>query len=191
MTLLLVLPGVSFAAQEPAPVPGTETPAPLRLVDPPAEAEQGVHPALRVSAEVAGSVLISLIGALVGFEAGLQTGDGWFGEADTGFAIGGALGAGLGAWGAGRLVDGRGYLIGALLGAGGGVLAGALAAMAINNPFKPWGYVGGAMIGSVIGYELSRGKAPKAKSSEPAGASLQPLLGVSASGALVGLGGRF
>ena len=50
ISLLLLVPGVSFAVQEAAPVPSTEAPAPLSLLDTPPQARERVHPACQAAA---------------------------------------------------------------------------------------------------------------------------------------------
>jgi hypothetical protein len=188
MTVLLLAPGVSFAVEEVAPVPGTETPAPLHLVNT-AEAEQRPHGALRVAAEVGGLAVTSAALAGLGLGAGLELGglDG----AAYGMFLGLILGAPLGTWWAGSLVGGEGTLGGAFLGAGVGVLAGALATLAVyNDDAKVFCYPIGAMVGAIIGYEISDGMELRAKRSA-ASASFQPVVAVSGNGAVLGLSGRF
>lgn len=190
LSLLLLVPGVSLAAQEPPPVPGTAAPAPVRLLDVPSQ--QRVHPALRVTAQVGGAAATSFGIGVAAFFLALSGDDGLgdFGEAETGWLLASAIGAPLGAWWAGELVDGNGTFAGTLVGAAGGLLLGALASLPANENAKFLLYPIGAVIGSVIGYEVSASRELKAKASA-ASASFQPLLGVSGNGAVLGLGGRF
>lgn len=190
MTLLLLVPGVGFAAEDAAPTPGTDAPAPLHLVDTSveAQAERRTHPALRVTAEVGGLAVTSVVMAGLGMFAGLTYGlDG----AGYGMFMGFMLGAPLGTWWAGSLAGGEGTLAGAFLGTGVGIIAGALATLAVyNDDAKLLCYPIGAMFGAILGYEISDGAALRAKASA-ASASFQPVLAVSGNGAALGLSGRF
>ncbi|MDY7226808.1 hypothetical protein [Hyalangium rubrum] len=204
--LLLVVPGIGLAAQELAPeaerIPGTETPASLRLVEVPREAEpvQRIHPVMRVTAEVGAMLVTSATMGVPGFFAGgaiceaFDLGNpGYFrclNEALYGAAVGMVVGAPLGVWWGGKLARGKGTFMGALLGTGVAVAAGAINSVLItNDDLKPFPIPIFSLIGAVVGYELSHGanSAPRLASM----ASFQPVLAISGKSAALGLGGRF
>jgi hypothetical protein len=164
---------------------------------------------LRIFAETGAGLLTSAGLGLVGLLAG--TGMCWVGLARQGAdatnaclaAIGGGalLGVGLGFplgvfWG-GQAAGGRGSVLGALGGMAAGAVVGFLGSSLLAQN------IGGnlllcvplAMVGSIVGYELTQSepgpsspRAPPVASTRP---RLQPVLGFSPRGALVGLGGSF
>ncbi|KFE71487.1 hypothetical protein DB31_3617 [Hyalangium minutum] len=165
-----------------------------------AEPVQFIHPIARVSAEIGVELVTSLVagapGAVAGVAVcgkfGLSTG-GWFpclDYAGYGFLAGMSLAAPLGVWWGGKLMGGRGTLIGAYLGMGvAAVLGLGTTYLVYNDDIQPFVIPLFALVGSVVGYELSfSSESPEQPTSV---ASVQPLLSVSARGGALGLGGRF
>ncbi len=107
----------------------------------------------------------------------------------SGAILGGALGYSLGVWTGGELNGGEGRLWATMLGSAAGFSTG-LALMVVTQEFFLWP-VGLALglVGTHLGYELSRPSEP-ARASQ-ARARLQPVLSFSQKGALVGMGGVF
>jgi hypothetical protein len=207
MSLLVLVPGVGLAAEEPSlnppPLPGTAPREPLHLVETARRAEpvQRIHPIARVSAEIGAELLTSFVagvpGALAGYVAcgalGLSPPSSWFpcmDYAGYGFLTGVSLAAPLGVWWGGKLMGGRGTLLGAYLGMGAASVLGLGTTLLVyNDDLQPFVIPLFALVGSVVGYELSFSSEPPAQPSSVA--SVQPLLSVSATGGALGLGGRF
>ena len=111
--------------------------------------------------------------------------------------VGVGLGFPLGVFWGGQAVGGRGNLLGALGGLAGGALVGFFGgwllfqhefdALLLSVPL--------AMVGSIVGYELTQSEpgptAPRARPVASVRPRLQPVLGFSPRGALVGLRGSF
>jgi hypothetical protein len=113
-----------------------------------------------------------------------------------GLMVGTGLGFSLGTFWGGEAAGGNGHLLGALGGMAGGALVGYLGGAAAYQSFGGglvW-CLPGALIGSILGYELTD-QGPKGVHRAPAVAlsrpRVQPLLAVSSRGALLGLGGAF
>ena len=220
LLLLLLAPGVSLAAQEPSPLleprlassglPGTDERAPLRLSEEDGaqgEREESRPPrALRILAETGAGLLTgaggSVLGALAGVslcEAGVAGTRGGFLSCVDGAIIGLAVGAGiglpLGVWWGGEAAGGDGKLLGVLAGMGSGMVLGFLAGVVVGRPDFGLGFtVPGALIGGIVGYELSQpslASGPPSPAVASARPRLQPLLAFSPHGGLVGLGGSF
>lgn len=207
MSLWVLVPGVGLASEEPslspAPLPGTAPREPLHLVEVerPAEPVQRVHPILRVSAEIGAELATGLVGgvsgALIGYGGCNALSNGhssaWFpcwDSAGYGFLAGASLVAPLGVWWGGKLTGGRGTLLGAYLGMGAASVLGLGTTLLVyNDSIQPFVMPLFALIGSVVGYELSFSSEPPARPTSVA--SVQPLLSVSTSGGALGLGGRF
>jgi hypothetical protein len=207
MSLLVLVPGVGLAAEEPSLspplLPGTAPREPLHLVEANRRAEpvQRIHPIARVSAEIGAELITSLVagvpGALIGNVAcntlGLAPPNAWFrcmDYAGYGFLAGVSLAAPLGVWWGGKLMGGRGTLLGAYLGMGGAAVLGlGTTFLVYNDDIKPFVIPLFALVGSVVGYELSFSSESPVQPT--AVASVQPLLSVSARGGTLGLGGRF
>jgi hypothetical protein len=220
LLLLLLAPGVGLAAQEPTSLleprlassglPGTDERAPLRLGEEDwAQGEkQEFRPprGLRILAETGAGLLTGAGGGVLGFFAGaglcgagiVGSRSGFFGCLDAA-AIGVILGAGtgvaLGVWWGGEAAGGDGKLLGALGGMGAGAVLGVGAGLVSGRgDLALFFSVPGALIGAIVGYELSQRtlvpgpRAPAVASPRP---RLQPVLAFSPHGALVGLGGSF
>ncbi|HZI03445.1 MAG TPA: hypothetical protein VEZ71_05455 [Archangium sp.] len=220
LLLLLLAPGVGLAAQEPTSLreprlassglPGTDERAPLRLSG--EDWAQGEkedfrpHRALRILAETGAGLLTGAGGGVLGFLAGsglcgaglVGNRGGFFGCLDAaaiGLILGAGTGVSLGVWWGGEAAGGDGKLLGALAGMGSGAVLGVVAGVVVGRPDLGFVFsVPGALIGAIVGYELSQ-RAPAFGPPSPAVASarprLQPLLAFSPHGALVGLGGSF
>jgi hypothetical protein len=203
---LLVVPAVSFAEEEvslvPERLPGTEAPAALHLVEQPPKAApvRQVHPVGRVAAEIGGEVVIAFAGGLAGIIPGFLTcgvlglgRNAFLGCLDYGvygFLWGAALSAPVGAWAGGELVGARGTLSGAFSGMATAAVLGVVTSLFVTNDrikflFGP----SFALVGALVGYELSRQEEPT--SDDWWAVSLQPTLSLSPNGAALGLGGRF
>lgn len=213
LLILLLAPGVGLAAStplEPLPassgLPGTDARAPLRLREDalaPGEQEAS-RPSrgLRILAGTGASLLTGVGGGTLGFfsarglcEAGLL---GCLDEAALGLVLGAASGFALGAWWGGEWAGGDGKLLGALAGVGSGVVLSLIAGIAVGRPeLGLYFTLPGALIGAVVGYELSQQAPAPGPQQAPAVAlapprpRLQPVLGVSPRGAVVGVGGTF
>lgn len=205
MSLLLLVPGVSFAANEDAPLLAATEPEPPSLLSTEdllsaqekAEATRSVHPVLRVAAELGASTLTSVVATMGGFWLIAETcyvlPTDWdcIDPVASGVLGGAILGAPVGAWAAGKLVGGQGTFLGTLLGSGAGFLVGTGAALLMDNPYLGLLTVPlGAVIGSVVGYEVSHSMV-SAQRIELASASVQPVLAFSNRGAVLGLNGSF
>lgn len=212
-------PSHSATAEAPPPassgLPGTQQHPPRRLRDErdwvrEYERERSrPSQGLRIFAETGAGLLTSAGLGLVGLLAG--TGMCWVGlvqqGADATNACLGALGGGallgvglgfpLGVFWGGQAAGGRGSVLGALGGMAGGAVVGLLGGSLLARDVSG-GFLLGvplALIGSIVGYELtqrepghSSPRAPPVASTRP---RLQPVLGFSPRGALVGLGGNF
>ncbi|NTX40335.1 hypothetical protein HUA78_38495 [Myxococcus sp. CA033] len=113
--------------------------------------------------------------------------------AGRGFLVGAAIGAPLGVWLGGRATRGRGTFGGVLLGAGTGGGLGLLASALVpkkHEDIAPLLFPAFAMAGSLIGYEVSHASnmAPSAPAAE---VSILPVLALDAKGSMLGLSGRF
>lgn len=208
--VVLALPRVGLAAQD---APLAESPAALSGptagdAEEPAVEESWGRPeryrapvGLRLLTGVASGLLTSVAGGavlgLVGYGlcavAGVNR-DGFLGCAIPGYVgtlLGVVGGYGLGVWWGGELMGGDGRLLFSLLGAiAGGVVSAVLAGLtAVEGPAQAVFIALPIVVGSHMGYELSQRSAPSsARASRP---GVQPLFGVSARGATLGLGGRF
>lgn len=212
-------PSDSATVEAPPPassgLPGTQQHPPRRLRDDRDEVQEYERErsrppqGLRILAETGSGLLTSAGFGVIGLLAG--TGMCWIGLVRQGAdatnaclgAIGGGalLGVGLGFplgvfWG-GQAAGGRGSVLGALGGMAGGALVGLLGGSLLAQDVSGGILLGVplAMIGSIVGYELtqrepgpSSPRAPSVASTRP---RLQPVLGFSPRGALVGLGGNF
>jgi hypothetical protein len=115
-----------------------------------------------------------------------------------GTLVGVGLGFPLGVFWGGEAAGGRGSVLGALGGMAGGALVGFLGGSLLDQDSSvASGILLGlplAMVGSIVGYELTQSE-PRLSPRPPPVASarprLQPVLGFSKRGALVGLGGSF
>ncbi|OJT17143.1 hypothetical protein BO221_46310 [Archangium sp. Cb G35] len=191
-------------------LPGTDARAPLRLrEDDWAQAEKEdprPHRALRILVETGASLLTGTGGGFLGLLAGgglcemglVGNRSGFFGCLDSaalGLILGAGLGVTLGVWWGGEVAGGDGKLLGALAGMGSGIVLGLLSGLASGRgDLGLYFTVPGALIGAIVGYELSQ-RSPAAGPPSPAVASarprLQPVLAFSSRGTLVGLGGTF
>jgi hypothetical protein len=196
MSLLLLAPGVSLAADGETPLPAAATPTAPSLLETQEKAEpkQPPHAALRVAAEIGAMSLTSAALGAGGLLMGLTTCDGDLSCLDTagyGMLGGISVGAPIGTWWGGKLAGGRGTFLGSALGAGAGLLAGAGAALLVTNDnIEPFCFPLGAIIGSVVGYEMSHSMAPAPRPSM-ASAGVLPVLAFSRQGAVLGLNGIF
>jgi hypothetical protein len=207
MSLLVLVPGVGLAAEEPSlsppPLPGTASREPLHLVEADRRAEpvQRIHPIARVSLEIGAELLTGFVAGFPGAVAGsamcnaleLSPPSSWWpcmDYAGYGFLAGVSLAAPLGVWWGGKLLGGRGTLLGAYLGMGGAALLGfGTKLLVYNDDIKTFVIPLFALVGSVVGYELSHSSESSAQTLSVA--SVQPLVSVSARGGALGLGGRF
>jgi len=171
MSLLLLVPGVSLAAD--------------------------THPALRVGAEIGAMTVTSAALGAGGFVVGLESCDerrsglGCLDRMAFGLLSGVTVGAPIGTLWGGALAGGQGSFLGALLGSGAGLAVGAGASLLVtNDDLKPFCLPLGAMIGSVVGYEVSHSLASPQRI-ELASTAVQPVLAVSHRGAVLGLNGIF
>ena len=169
---------------QPRPRLLTEEPAP-----PEAWAEEAGEARVgRIAAELGLGAVSGLAGAVAGYFIGGSACFTGLTGCVAGFYIGPllgfSLGAALGTYGAGQLLDGHGRFggtfLGAVLGAGLGVATGYVvrdrleAGVALGLPF--------GLVGALVGYELSRERRP----------AVMPLLSVAPrGGGLVGLAGVF
>lgn len=207
LSLLLLVPGVSLAAEEPSlnppSLPGTAPREPLHLVEEPVEAEpvQYFHPVVRVSAELGAELVTSFVagfpGALAGSALcgalGLSPPNAFLGCADYagyGFLAGVALAAPLGVWWGGKLTGGHGTLLGAYLGMGMAAFLGLGATRLVyNDDIQPFVIPLFSLVGALVGYEVSHDS--ESSDRDTAEASVQPLLSISSRGGVLGLGGQF
>jgi hypothetical protein len=194
-------------------LPGTEERAPLRLSEDswaPEPEHQRPSRALRILAELGAGLLTTGAGVVGGALAGaglceagvVGSRGGWLpclDAAAVGLLLGGGVGIPLGVFWGGEVAGGEGSLLGALAGMGSGAVAGfLLGALMFRDPSGgPVVSAPMALVGAIVGYELSdRGAAPAPRAqASPAVASarprIQPVLAVSSRGALLGLGGTF
>ncbi|HVG61146.1 MAG TPA: hypothetical protein VNA24_21475 [Hyalangium sp.] len=205
LSLLLLVPGVSFAASKDAPLLATAEAEPPSLLSEQdmlgaqekAQRTRRIHPALRVAAEIGAMSVTSVALAAGGVSLVLYTCDVWstgWGCLDlAGYSMLGGiiLGAPIGTWWGGKLTGGQGTFLGTLLGSGAGLLAGAGASLLVyNDNIKPFMFPLGAAIGSVVGYEVSHSLVSATRVAE-ASAAVQPVLAFSDRGAVLGLNGSF
>ena len=191
-------------------LPGTDERAPLRLSEEDwaqSEREESRPPrALRILAETGAGLLTGAGGGVLGFLAGsglcgagiVGNRGGFFGCLDAaaiGLLLGAGTGVALGVWWGGEVAGGDGKLLSALAGMGSGVVLGFLVGVVARRPDLGIVFtVPGALIGTIVGYELSQRtlvpgpQSPGVASARP---RLQPLLAFSPHGGLVGLGGSF
>lgn len=191
-------------------LPGTDARAPLQLrEDDWAQAEKEdprPHRALRILVETGASLLTGTGGGFLGLLAGgglcaagvVGNRSGFLGCLDSaalGLILGAGLGVSLGVWWGGEVAGGDGKLLGALAGMGSGIVLGLVTGLAAGRgDLGLYFTVPGAVLGAIVGYELSQ-RSPAPGSPSPAVASarprLQPVLAFSSRGTLVGLGGTF
>jgi len=205
----------SATVEQPPPAssaqPGTQPRAPRRLrEETEEERERSRLPrGGRIFAETGAGLLTSAGLGVVGLAVG--TGMCWWGllvngadgfdacpaQLGIGTLVGVGLGLPLGVFWGGQAVGGRGNLLGALGGMTGGALVGffggwllgwhELDRILISVPL--------ALVGSIVGYELTQSEpgptAPRASPVASVRPRLHPVLGFSRRGALVGLGGSF
>lgn len=202
---VLLTPGVGLASEaEVSPGAMTSSPQPLSaapLVDAPRE-ESGGRRVGRIATEVGLMAAISVVAGIPGMFIGATS----LGEpsespvyipnldgAGRGFLVGAAVGAPLGVWLGGRVAQGRGTFGSVLLGAGAGGGLGLLASTLVpqkHADIAPFLFPAFAMAGSLIGYEVSHASnmAPPAHADE---VTLLPALALDAKGSVLGLSGRF
>lgn len=201
----LLTPGVGLASEaEASPGAMTSIPQPLSaapLVDAP-RGESGGRQVGRIAAELglmaATSMAAGIPGMLIGVTSLREDPQSRFDflildGAGRGFLVGAAIGAPLGVWLGGRAAQGRGTFGGALLGAGTGGGLGLLASTLVpqkHADIAPLLFPAFAMVGSLIGYEVSHASnmAPPAPADE---VTLLPVLALDAKGSVLGLSGRF
>jgi hypothetical protein len=187
LCLLLLAPGLCLAQERPA----------LRLMEDSWHEESAPRSTLggRIGAELGLGLLSATV---VGIGGGLATlglcdlgvsvsRGGFFGcmdDAVLGAIMGVLVGAPLGVWWGGELMDGNGQLFSAYLGMGAGLLTGLLVATlspGLNAELFVFGTPVFLLAGTIVGYELSQSERPR----------LQPVVAVSSRGAMLGLGGHF
>ncbi len=207
LSLLLLVPGVSLAAEEPSlnppPLPGAAPREPLHLVEEPPKAEpvRSIHPVVRVVSELGAELVTGVLAGLPGAYAGIAICDkfklsppGSFlpctEYAGYGFLTAVSLAAPLGVWWGGKLADGHGTLLGAYLGMGAAAVLGLGATVLVyNDDIQPFVIPLFSLVGAFVGYEVSHHSETSARDTSVA--SVQPLFSVSAKGGALGLGGRF
>lgn len=189
-------------------LPGTEEPAPLRLMDEPAPepARKGVHPVLRILAETGAGLLTTVggmvLGGLAPMPLGLCEAGNCSGEMFIGGLAGAYIGFPLGVWWGGAAVGSDGGMLPSMLGmvVGLGMAFGADMLLQFF-PLQPVLNIALACIlffpvgaiGSVVAYELSTGQEPSSRSTslDSPRPRIQPLLAISPSGMHLGMGGTF
>ncbi len=206
LPLLLLIPGVSLAAEPTSPRPerlsGTEAPASLHLLEdePRDEPTPDINPVWRLASEIGAEAVISLMMGIPGaLGGGLLCGVLEPDETSSfrcwtsigyGFLAGVTLGAPLGVWSGGKLARGQGTLSGAFIGTGAAAVLGAVVTLFVyNDDIQPFVIPTFSLIGALIGYEVSHHMRLSARS--PPATSIQPVIGFSAHGGTLGMAGRF
>jgi hypothetical protein len=164
---------------------------------------------LRIFAETGAGLLTSaglgVVGLLVGtgmcwgdlIQQGADATNGCLAKIGGGALLGVGLGFPLGVFWGGQAAGGRGSVLGALGGMAGGAVVGLLGGSLLAQNIGGGILLGlpMAMVGSIVVYELTQSEPGPASPRAPSVAStrprLQPVLGFSQRGALVGLGGTF
>ncbi len=204
LCLLFLVPGVSFAAEEsgqvPAPIPGMQDSSRDPWEEDEATPSHGRG--LRIAMEAGTGLMTSLTLGLGGGVASMAICEefkldnhGLFpclGALIYGTFGGIALGLPLGVWGGGEVLDGNGSLLATLAGS----VAGLLVSVGLASLLHDWNdgtvvllSLGPALVGPIVGYELTQRERPVPKVSSRS--RLQPTLAFSSRGAVLGLGGCF